>query len=456
MNRPNLFGTIFTLVLVTLLVSQLIAAALLVVVRPPPPAAIGLTAIVNEIRAGDPAATGRLKHQDSSKPPEFDASDGESARRIAGRIAGALGVGRDAVVVDLARIQRGRLILIDTGNEAEPRTEVALVGEFRLSVRQPDGSWRHYSPQGEGVFETVEQRYLLLFLLGALLMLPPAWWLARRLARPFAQLADQAEQLGRDPSADTAPISGPQEAQRASRAVARMAQRLNLLVADRTQMVGALAHDLRTPLTRLAFRIDELPPAQRRGMAADIAEMEAMVSATLDYVVGTTARPRRTPVDLGMLLESACVDARIGGQEATLLAEPGLIVVGDSIALKRLFSNLFQNALRYGKSAHAVLRRDGMLAVVEIEDDGPGIPESEQALVFEPFYRGEKSRNRRTGGIGLGLAFARSVARAHGGEISIANRSPRGLRATVRLPLARDPADLASAAAPLEQGALHR
>lgn len=456
MTRPSLFGTIFALVLVALAVSQLVAAALLVIVRPPPPAAIGFEAIVAELRGTVPASEARLETTSSREMPRFDTADGDAARRLAHRIAAALDLRPEDVVLDLARIQRGRLILIDTGTEDAPRLQPALVGEFRLSVRQADGSWRHHAPRGEGVFESVERRYVVLFLLGALVMLPPAWWVARRLARPFAQLADQAEALGRDPSADIVPIAGPAEAQRAGRALARMARRLDALVADRTQMVGALAHDLRTPLTRLSFRIDDLPSAQRKAIAADIAEMESMVAATLDYVHGTSARRNRVPVDLARLVESIGADLRVAGMDASVAGAAGLVIVGDLVALKRLFSNLFQNALRYGGVARATLRREAELAVVEIDDDGPGIPEAEQALVFEPFYRGEKSRNRKTGGIGLGLAYARSVARAHGGDITIANRLPHGLKVMVRLPLVRDPADFASPRAAAQEGALHR
>jgi signal transduction histidine kinase len=451
-SRPQLFGTIFMLVLATLLVSQLIAAILLVVIRPPPPAALNMAAIVAEIQAAPPAKDPRLRVEREAPPPRPDPSDGDTAQRLARMFATRLGIAADDVVVDLARIQRGRLIYVDLGPPGRPNLQPSLVGEFALHVRAPDGSWTRYTQRGEGVFETVEQRYVILFLLGALMMLPPAWWLARRLARPFAQLADQAERLGLDPAANVEPITGPQEAARASRAVVQMARRLSNLVADRTQMVGALAHDLRTPLTRLTFRVHDLPQAQRTPIDADLEEMEAMVASTLDYVRGTGTQSPRGPVDVAALVAGLVEEQKLAKRSATLDPAPPMVVIGDRLGLKRLFQNIFDNALVYGGVAHARLRREGQTVVVEVADAGPGIPESERALVFEPFYRAEKSRNRNTGGIGLGLSFARTVARAHAGEIQLVSGTPRGLVVRVVLPLAQG-ADTDDSGA--QQGALH-
>jgi signal transduction histidine kinase len=200
-------------------------------------------------------------------------------------------------------------------------------------------------------------------------------------------------------------------------------------------MVGAIAHDLRTPLTRLRFRIEATPDDIRAKLAADIDQMDAMISATLGFVRDATLAGPREKLELSSLVESVLVEAAETGAEATALPSDRIVIHGDPVALRRLTANLVGNALKYGLRARGRVFIEGAEAVIEIDDDGPGIPVEEIERVFEPFYRGEPSRSRETGGAGLGLAVVRSIARAHGGDVALTTRSGGGLTARVTLPL---------------------
>ena len=201
-------------------------------------------------------------------------------------------------------------------------------------------------------------------------------------------------------------------------------------------MVGAIAHDLRTPLTRLRFRIESAPEEQRAKMASDIEQMEEMISATLAFVRDASRPGERTRLELCSLLESLCDEMAETGADTDVVERGDKVVIdGDPMALRRLFSNLLENAVKFGHRARARVFRDDAYAVVEITDDGPGIPPTDTERVLDPFYRREPSRSRPTGGIGLGLAVVRTIARGHGGDVALMNRSGGGLTARVQLPL---------------------
>ena len=200
-------------------------------------------------------------------------------------------------------------------------------------------------------------------------------------------------------------------------------------------MVGAIAHDLRTPLTRLRFRIEGAPEELRAKLAQDIDQMEAMVAATLGFVHDATHAAERTKLELASLVESVIDEAAETGADAAVESGQRIVIEGDPLALKRMVANLVDNAVKYGKRARGRVFAEAGQAIIEIEDEGPGIAAGEMERVFDPFYRGEPSRSRETGGTGLGLAVVRSIARAHGGDVSLRNREGGGLTARVSLPL---------------------
>jgi len=313
--------------------------------------------------------------------------------------------------------------------------ERVVFAPFKVGLRQEDGTWRVVQPRPSLRLGSWQLHILLTIALSTLIVAPVAWLFARRLSAPIALFAEAAERLGRDPKAPPLEVAGSREVAAATEAFNRMQERLRRYVEDRTAMVGAIAHDLRTPLTRLRFRIEAAPDDIRGKLAAEIDQMDAMISATLAFVRDTTRAGPREKLELSSLVESILDEAAETGSDATALPSERLVVEGDPIALRRLVGNLVENALKYGKRARGRVFAEDGCAIVEIEDDGRGVVTEEIERLFEPFYRGEPSRSRETGGAGLGLAVVRSIARAHGGDVTLHNRAGGGLTARVSLPL---------------------
>jgi len=313
-----------------------------------------------------------------------------------------------------------------------------IFDRFTAALELPSGQWAVVNPKPDP-FPFVWQARIVAWFLVCLTVFGPAGYLfARRLVSPITAFAKAADRLGRDPRATLVELGGPAEIGVAARAFNEMQARLKRYVDDRTTMIGAISHDLRTPLTRIRFKMEGAPRELRSAVATDIDQMEAMISAALAFVHDASRPHERETLDLLSVLECVVDDAKSGGGDVALLDAEPLAIDGDALSLQRLFANLVDNAVKYGKAARVGLSAEGGEAVVKIVDDGPGLPEVELERVFEPFYRTEPSRNRDTGGIGLGLAVARSVARAHGGDV-ILTSAPDGLTAEVRLPLARTP-----------------
>ena len=265
-------------------------------------------------------------------------------------------------------------------------------------------------------------------------------WAVRRLTAPVRTLAAAAEALGRDVNAPPLPEDGPLEVATAAVAFNTMASRIRRFVTDRTLLLTAIGHDLRTPITRLKLRSEFIEDDElRRKFTADLDELEAMVSATLAFGRDSANREPLVRLDLGALMRTILDEAIEGrpdmaNQIGFEVEPPQITVQARSMALKRAMSNLIGNAIAYGGGARVTLKppHQGNVAVL-IEDDGPGLAPGDLERVFEPFVRVEASRNRETGGTGLGLSIARNIVRGHGGDITLSNRRPHGLRATVTL-----------------------
>jgi signal transduction histidine kinase len=354
-------------------------------------------------------------------------------------IAKDIGVAVDRVVIARDRNplsdRRTLRTLRDRLAREGVREEHFLVAPFEVAVRRADGRWNVVRPEPAFGLNTWQQRVGLWFVLSALAMAPVSYVFARRLSAPIRLFADAAERLGRDPRAPALALTGSTEIAVAVRAFNDMQERLRRYVEDRTAMVGAIAHDLRTPLTRMRFRIESLPDDQRAKLGTDIDQMEAMISAALTFVRDASQPGQRTPLELSSLLESLCDEMSETGAATEIETGEKVVLEGDPMALRRLFANLLDNAVKFGGHARARVFRQDANAVVEIDDDGPGIPQQDRERVFEPFYRREPSRNRQTGGAGLGLAIVRSIARGHGGDVALVNRHGGGLTARVQLPL---------------------
>jgi len=252
---------------------------------------------------------------------------------------------------------------------------------------------------------------------------------------PLSALAVAAEKLGRDIDRPPLEETGPLEVRRAASAFNIMQQRLSRFLADRARVLTAMSHDLKTPLTRLRLRMETVnDPVLRGKIEKDLDEMQSMVTQTLDYMRDSSRAEAAQRIDLMALLETLQIDFRDTGHAVEIKGSIANPYVGRPLALRRCLSNLVENAIRYGGQALIELEEGAGEVVIRISDNGPGIPEGELERAFEPFYRGEGSRSRETGGTGLGLGIARNIARAHGGELVLRNRPAGGLEAILSLP----------------------
>ncbi len=273
----------------------------------------------------------------------------------------------------------------------------------------------------------------LLVLLGSVIAL--SLIAVRWVTRPLSALATAAEKLGEDINRAPLPAGGPAEVRRAAKAFNTMQQRLSRFIADRTRMLTAMSHDLKTPLTRLRLRSEMLEDETLRAkFAKDVEEMESMVAQTLDFMRDARTDEPVQPVDVMALLESLQTDYQDTGHTVEIAGGAARPLPGRPQALRRCLTNLLDNAIRYGRRARIEVQDGQAQITIRVLDEGPGIPQEELERAFEPFFRGEASRSRETGGTGLGLGIARNIARAHSGELILRNRSAGGLEAELSLP----------------------
>ncbi len=310
---------------------------------------------------------------------------------------------------------------------------------FRASLQLPDGEWVNLRVQLPPPRPWHSDTFLAAFILMTCAAVALILWAVNRLTRPVRLLAGAADRLGRDVNAPPLDETGPTEIAKAAHAFNTMQGRIRRFVADRTQMLAAIGHDLRTPITRLRLRAEFLDDdEQRRKMLSDLDEMEAMIAATLAFARDEAAHEPATALDLAALCRTVAdeaVDAHPDIAERIGYEGPEhLVLRARPVALKRALANLVRNALVYGGAARLTLAADAGTIRLAIEDDGPGIPETEMENVFQPFRRLETSRNRETGGTGLGLPIARNIFRAHGGDVVLRNRAGAGLTAVATLP----------------------
>jgi signal transduction histidine kinase len=306
-------------------------------------------------------------------------------------------------------------------------------GYGHIGVQLINGCWAEITLHGPPDFAWI--RLLTRFGGFGLVIILCSLWFARSAARNLGQFSAAADAVGRSVDAPLLPESGPREVRLAAKAFNRMQERLRRFVNDRTQMLAAISHDLRTPLTRLRLRAEFVDDdAQRSKMLGDIAEMEAMIAATLAFARDDAVREPRSPHDLDQLLDQLASDLCDGGYPVHYEPTQPVVVICSPGGLRRALANLAENAVKYGGVARLTLERTGDLVTILIDDDGPGIAPEMAEQVFQPFFRLEGSRNRDTGGVGLGLSVARTIIRGHGGDIALTNRPEGGLRVTVTLP----------------------
>lgn len=345
-----------------------------------------------------------------------DADDQELRRRLAAKLNKSL----DDVRVE-ARSTR------DVPNSK--RVEVNLRGGGAIEVVASVGLEHRV-----GLVEQVGSAAFLLFATAGL------WaWLTWMVNAPLTRVARAAEGVGLDIHSPPLAEQGPAQLQRVIRAFNDMQLRLQRYLTDRTLMLGAISHDLRTPLTRLRLRIETDRVARdRRKMLDDIESMEHMLSSTLSFVRGVDDAEAHEAVDLELLLQTVCdMVSDLGGDVQYEGSARGRYRCKPH-AMMRALTNVIANAAKYGLSARVRLVRESGAFVVEVEDQGAGIPDAEKARVFEPFYRASTARDVDSRGMGLGLPIARSIILGHGGTIELRDRMPHGLLVRIVLPEASD------------------
>lgn len=309
--------------------------------------------------------------------------------------------------------------------------------EFRISVPLGDGDWLNVSARFQRPDLQAPPALLGATLLSLALVIAALWYGLGRITRPLRQLASAADGFGLDAPAPEMPRRGPREVQALSDALERMHGRLTAMVTDRTRMLAALGHDLRSPITALRVRAEMVDDDEtRERMAATLDEMQEMVDSTLAYARGVSTDQPMEEIDLAGLVHGLAEELSETGPEISVEAPVPVHAQIRHTAMRRALRNLMENAQRYGAGTQVTVRQTSRAAEILIEDQGQGIPEADLEKVFDPFTRLETSRSRETGGIGLGLPIARSILRAHGGDVTLSNRPEGGLRATVRVPSA--------------------
>ncbi len=305
-------------------------------------------------------------------------------------------------------------------------------------VRLQDGVWATFDTQVTQEAVGLPWRLLgtLLILLGAVLVL--SYVAVRWVTRPLHVLAEAADELGRDIHRPPLKEDGPAEVHRAAHAFNTMQARLIGVIEERTRLLTAMSHDLKTPLTRMRLRTELLDDdALRQKFDHDLVEMELMVTQTLEFMRGLSQREPEQDINIMALLESLQADNEAMGRIVTLEGQVTRPCRGVPQFLKRCISNLVDNAILYGEQAEIRIDEGPASLTLRVRDHGPGIPDGALETVFEPFYRLEASRSRETGGTGLGLSIARNIARAHGGEVQLRNHPDGGLEAILTLPWER-------------------
>jgi signal transduction histidine kinase len=435
-----IFWQTLLLLLSSLIVTQLVSIVLLLALEPPRPDFNRLSDVAEVLagRTSEREGRERALTVHIRKQPPLPGDNMITDPRYTMRLADRIGVSPARVRLYFEPDQRSGFPFDrrrHRGHVPMRRGEPIFFNTV-VAALDTGAEWRVVQTPPRPAIGPWQRRAMLWFALSALVLLPFAWFFARRLTRPIRRFADAADRLGTDPLAPSVLPEGPAELRVTAQALNRMQRRLADYVSERTAMVGAIAHDLRTPLARIAFRIEAAPDDVREKVQADIEQMRAMIAATIGFVRGTADGSERRPLDLSALLGAIVAQDQEMGRQVDFQSSGAVWIVGDAVALARLFQNLIDNAVSYAGAAHLLLSKEGARAVVSISDEGPGLAEALLERVFEPFQRGDPSRNRETGGVGLGLTIARNIAAEHGGDVSLRNRPGGGLEARCSFPLA--------------------
>ncbi len=310
----------------------------------------------------------------------------------------------------------------------KPQDSLAIT----LAMRLGDGTWLNSEMRAARLSPNLYWRIAMAEAILCIIVLAAAIYIAGRLTRPLRSLAGAAEALGASAAPQPIALNGPQEVQAAVASFNRMSDRVNALLADKDRMLGALGHDLRTPLASLRIRLESMEPETERERAiATIREMAQTVEDILDLARAGRSSEAFYPVDLAALTDSVVEDFRSLGHDVNFEDAERIVLRLQPSLMKRLLRNLLENAVKFGERARVRIAVEADQVRLSVEDDGPGIPADMIDKVIAPFLRLEVSRSRETGGIGLGLSIADAIARSQGGRLTFENLPAKGLRVGV-------------------------
>ncbi|EJN35924.1 ATP-binding protein [Pseudomonas sp. GM80] len=306
---------------------------------------------------------------------------------------------------------------------------------YAALVQLADGSWLSFIPPERSWGLELGTRIAIIIALGLIATFLVAWIATRQLANPLQRFSRAARRFGTDLRAPPIKIEGPHEIRQAIVAFNTMQAQIQHFIAERTHMLASISHDLRAPLTRMRLRSEFMEDLDhQRKLIRDVEEMQSMINAALAFFREDTHREPSTAFDLSELLQTIIDDYRDQQIEVDFSGPAHLVYDGRPLGIKRVIVNLLENAVKYAQQPRIALRADEYSICIEVSDTGPGIPEGALEQVFDPFFRLEASRNRDTGGVGLGLSAARAIVREQGGELTLNNRHGAGLLARVELP----------------------
>lgn len=356
-----------------------------------------------------------------------------------------------AETLDQFGVPYERLVVV----QREAGHDPFIAARPRLRARLGGNDWQHHRIIVAGIKQAGSDKWLVMrmrepppprhttgtillqtiVILGVLVTL--MYLVLRRITRPLAQLTTRLDDFARNPAlSQPVPESGPQDIRQLITAHNAMESRIAALIDEKDVMLGAIGHDLKTPLAALRVRIENVSdPDQRARMAETIKDITRTLDDILNLARVGHSRDPLEQTDLAALVASVVEEHEDMGEPVEMQQSHRLALPMRATWLRRALRNLIGNALRYGKCAKVEVLQDNGSAIVRIDDDGPGIPDSQIAAMLEPFARGETSRNRATGGAGLGLTLARAIAEQHGGTLNLSNRAEGGLRAEIRLPI---------------------
>jgi signal transduction histidine kinase len=429
LNLRGISGQIAALVVASIVAIHLIITASFLIHRPDQfDPAIGhghsqLAAAAQLLAASPPAERARLFADAARAFPQLD---------IAGLAPGAIPAAEEVEGGDLHGLRRHlgrtyRVFSLAQGADGR-RVAIALPDGAMISAKLPPGQWER--PFWRGPWMTT-----LLFAVICVGLL--GLWAARALTAPLSSFAKAAESFSLNGAAAPLPERGPEEIRSVAKALNRMRERITALIDDRTKMLAAISHDLRTPITRMRLRSEFIEDeSQRSRMLHDLDQMRSMLESVLSFLRNDRKLEAMTLVDVASTLQLVTDQFADMGQKIAYDGPQHAMAMVRPDDLHRSVTNLAENAVRFGAEATIRLRLASDSMTIDVEDDGPGISDERKDVMLEPFVRGDDARNMdEVTGFGLGLSIARAIVLAHGGELSLHDRHPHGLIVRIELPL---------------------